>query len=163
MSKHGDLILEIQQCWAQPEQPRVLLEAVGRAFSEAIGFRLYTVTQMLKGGCEVERIHSTNPAVYPVGGRKPVLANAFNERVRTQMQPFLGRTVADFAPYFPDHETIAGLGLGAVINLPVVYDGAVLGTANLLDREGAYDTHHLEPAMEIARQLLPALLVADAA
>jgi transcriptional regulator with GAF, ATPase, and Fis domain len=161
MSSVSNLVLDIQQAWAAPKQPEAVLDAVGRALSQTVGYRLYTVTQMLKGGREVERIHSTNQDVYPVGGRKPVLPNAYSERVRTQMQPFLGRTVADFAPYFPDHETIAGLGLGSVINLPIVYAGAVLGTVNILDREYAYDTQHVEPAMTIARQLLPALLTIE--
>ena len=161
MSSVSDLVLDIQQTWATPDQPAAVLEAVGKALAQTVGYRLYTVTQMLKGGREVERIHSTNQAVYPVGGRKPVLPNAYSERVRQQMQPFLGRTAADFAPYFPDHETIAGLGLGSVINLPVVYGGTVLGTVNILDREHAYDTHHIEPAMTIARQLLPALLTIE--
>lgn len=161
MSSVANLILDIQSTWAAPDQPRSLLEAVGNAFAKTSGFKLYTVTQILQGGREVERIHSTNQDVYPVGGRKPVLPNAYSERVRNQMQPFLGRTVADFAPYFPDHETIAGLGLGSVMNLPIVYGGAVLGTANLLDSEYAYDSHHLEPAMLLARQLLPALLTSE--
>ena len=161
MSAVERLILDVQQSWAKPGQPRELLEAVGRAFSATVGFKLYTVTQILKDGKEVERIYSTNEDVYPVGGRKPVLPNAYSERVRNQMQPFLGRTVEDFRSYFPDHETIAGLGLGSVMNLPIVYGGAVLGTANLLDAPLAYDTQHLEPAMLLARQLLPALLVSD--
>ena len=152
------LAFEVQKAWASPGQPKALLEAAGQAFAAAVGHRLYTVTRMLAGGREVERIHSTNPEVYPVGGRKPVLPNAFSQRVRTEMKPFLAKTPAEFAPLFPDHATITGLGLGCVMNLPVVFGGAVLGTVNLLDREGAYDERHVEPAMTIARQLLPALL-----
>jgi hypothetical protein len=44
------------------------------------------------------------------------------------------------------------------MNLPIIFGGAVLGTVNLLDREGAYEEHHVEPAMIIARQILPVLL-----
>jgi len=43
-------------------------------------------------------------------------------------------------------------------NLPVLYDGRVLGTVNLLDREGAYGEHQLDGAMLLAQQLLPAFL-----
>ncbi|QFU16306.1 GAF domain-containing protein [Microvirga thermotolerans] len=156
------LLLKIQDAWAAPDQPRTVLEAAGEAFAEAVGHRLYTVTRMLAGGREVERIHSTNPEVYPVGGRKPILPNAYTQQVRQEMKPFLARTPAGFAPLFPDHQTITGLGLGCVMNLPVVFGGAVLGTVNLLDREGAYDERHVEPAMLIARQILPVLLERDA-
>jgi len=152
------LALQVQEAWAAPDQPRAILEAAGEAFAKAVGYRLYTVTRMLAGGKEVERIHSTNPEVYAVGGRKPVLPNAYTQRVRSEMKPFLAKTPAGFAPLFPDHETITGLGLGCVMNLPIVFGGAVLGTVNLLDREGVYDERHVEPAMLIARQILPALL-----
>lgn len=153
-----DLALEVQAAWAAPAQPRALLEAAGQAFATVVGFGLYTVTRILSGGREVERIHSTNPAVYPVGGRKPVLANAFTDRINTARRPFLAVSPTGFAPLFPDHATITGLGLGAVMNLPVLFGDTVFGTVNLLDREGAYDEDDLEPAMIIARQILPALL-----
>jgi hypothetical protein len=153
-----DMAFEVQTAWASPVQPRASLEAAGEAFARVVGFGLYTVTRFLSGGREVERIHSTNPEVYPVGGRKPVPLNAFTDRISTARRPFLAVSPAGFAPLFADHATITGLGLGAVMNLPIVFGAAVLGTVNLLDREGAYDESDLEPAMIIARQLLPALL-----
>jgi hypothetical protein len=58
--------------------------------------------------------------------------------------------------------TITGLGLGCVMNLPIVFAGSVLGTVNLLDREGAYNERHVEPAMTIARQILPVLVMKNA-
>lgn len=152
------LAMSVQNAWAAPQQPAAILEAASKAFDEAVGHKLYTVTRMLAGGREVERIHSTNKDVYPVGGRKPVLPNAYTQRVRGEMKPFLAKTPAGFTPLFPDHETITGLGLGCVMNLPIVFGGAVLGTVNLLDREGAYEERHVDRAMIIARQILPALL-----
>ena len=158
MSDILQMAMSVQRAWIAPNQPDPTLEAAGRAFAQAVGYRLYTVTQMLRGGLEVERIYSTNVAVYPVGGRKPVLPNAYTERVRGQMQPFLAKTSAEFAPLFPDHETITSLGLGSVMNLPIVFNGALLGTVNLLDREGAYHEQHVELAMLIAQQIVPAML-----
>jgi GAF domain-containing protein len=155
------MVVNVQRAWAAPNQPSATLEAAGDAFAQTVGYRLYTVTQMLSGGLEVERIYSTNVAVYPVGCRKPMLPNAHTQRVRGEMQPFLAKTPAEFAPLFPDHETITSLGLGSVMNLPVVFNGVLLGTVNLLDSEGAYHEQHVEQAMLIARQLVPALLVAS--
>ncbi|HZH12625.1 MAG TPA: GAF domain-containing protein [Microvirga sp.] len=155
------LALSVQDAWASSNQPNAVLEAAGEAFSKAVGHRLYTVTRNLAGGREVERIYSTNPDVYPVGGRKPVLPNAFTQQVREKMKPFLAKTPAGFIPLFPDHETITGLGLGCVMNLPIIFGGTVLGTVNLLDREGAYDEPHVDVAMIIARQILPVLMEAN--
>ena len=161
MTDVARLVLKVQEAWASPDQPAAILEATGDALQEAVGHRLYTVTCLLAGGHEVERVHSTRPDVYAVGGRKPVLPNAYTERVRREKKPFLARTPAGFAPLFPDHATITDMGLGSVMNLPLVFGGEVLGTVNLLDREGAYDERHVEPALTIARQILPALLNLD--
>lgn len=153
-----DLALGVQEAWAASQQPEAVLKAAGQAFSQIPGYRLYTVTRVLSGGREVERVHSTNTKVYPVGGRKPVLPNAYSQRVRGEKKPFLARTPDGFSPLFPDHQTITGLGLGCVMNLPIIFADAVLGTVNLLDAEGVYEESHVEPAMMIARQILPALL-----
>lgn len=144
--------------WQEPGQPGTTFEAAGSVFQRHIGFGLYTITHILPGGLEVERLHSTNPAAYAVGGRKPVVASAYRDQVFGSLRPFLGRKPADFIPFFPDHPFIVSLGLGAVINVPLVFNGTALASVNLLHREGAYDDHHLEPAMAIARMIVPALL-----
>ncbi len=151
-------LLAIAAAWAQPHQPQATFEAVGAALKQRVGYGLYTITHILPGGREVERLHSTNPQAYAVGGRKPVVANAYREQMFGQGRPFLGRSPADFAPFFPDHPFIVSLGLGSVINLPLAFDGVPLGSVNILDREGAYDESHVEPAFAIARMVIPALL-----
>ncbi|CAN1570283.1 hypothetical protein MCEMSEM23_03183 [Rhabdaerophilaceae bacterium] len=148
----------LAQTWQEPSQPQATFLVAGEVLQRHIGFGLYTITHILPGGLEVERIFSTNPTAYAVGGRKPVLPSAFRDQVFGSMQPFLGRRPADFIPYFPDHAFIVSLGLGAVINVPLIFDGAGLASLNILDREGAYDDHHLAPAMAIARMIVPALL-----
>jgi len=153
-----DLAISVQEAWAASQQPDAVLKAAGQAFLRIPGYRLYTVTRVLPGGREVERIYSTDTKAYPVGGRKPVLPNAYSQRVRREKKPFLARTPDGFSPFFSDHQTITSLGLGCVMNLPIVFADAVLGTVNLLDAEGVYDESHVEPAMMIARQILPALL-----
>ena len=151
-------LARVADAWRDADQPRATFEAAGEAFREQIGFGLYTVTHILPGGREVERLYSTNPQAYAVGGRKPVIPNAFREQMFGTGTPFLGRTPADFSPYFPDHAFIVSLGLGCVINVPLFFAGAPLGSINLLDREGTYDTQHVAPATAIARMVVPALI-----
>lgn len=148
----------IAETWAAANQPHATFDAAGAALKRHVGYGLYTITHVLPGGKEVERLYSTNPVAYAVGGRKPVIKDAFREKVFGTHQPFLGRKPADFAPYFPDHDFIVSLGLGSVINVPLVFDGAALGSVNILDREGAYDEPHVETATAIARMVVPALL-----
>ena len=152
-----ELAFEIQAAWAAPNQPLALFEAGSSAFARLVGHRLYTATWIVPGGAQVERLYSTNETVYPVGGRKPVTQDDYDKLTNEGGRPFLARSPAEFAT-FPDQDVIVGLGLGAVMNLPVRYDGRVLGTVNLLDREGAYGEHQLEGAMLLAQQVLPAFL-----
>ena len=75
-------------------------------------------------------------------------------------QPYLGRTVEDIKWAFFDHELIVSLGCGAVINIPVEWDGRMLGTMNLLDAEGAYSDWQIDPLLPFAPLLIAPFLQA---
>jgi hypothetical protein len=55
------------------------------------------------------------------------------------------------------------MGLGSVINIPVIYDGETIGTMNLLDAEHHYGDAHVAPVARLAPLLIPAFLEARAA
>lgn len=61
--------------------------------------------------------------------------------VLNQHQTFVANTVEEFSDVFPDHQKIAALGLGSVVNLPVILCGALLGTVNFL-----HEKHYYSPA-----------------
>jgi len=116
-----------------------IFTALDRAIATAIGHRLFTVMRYHAESTESERVYSSNPAAYPVGGRKALPAGLWVERVVHERQPFLGRNAGDIRDVFPDHELIASLGLQSVLNIPVLRRGTVLGTLNLLHQENWYD------------------------
>ena len=64
---------------------------------------------------------------------------------------FVANTPPEFAKYFFDHALISSLGLGSCINIPLVENGAVLGTVNLLAEE-----HHFTPEKLAAYEALVA-------
>jgi hypothetical protein len=84
---------------------------------------------------EVERIFSSLPAVYPVSGRKPKRDTEWGAKVLVERRPNLGSGAADIKWAFSDHETILGLDLTEVLNVPVIRSDMVLGTINFL-RDG---------------------------
>ena len=84
------------------------------------------------------RAYTSHPAEYPTSGTKPIERNPWFAQVADRREPFVANTLADIAQVFPDHALIGSLGCGAVINLPVVEEGRVTGTVNLLDAEGRY-------------------------
>jgi hypothetical protein len=63
-------------------------------------------------------------------------------------QPWIGCTADDIRWAFYDHALIASLACESAINMPVIYDGRVLGTMNLLAGAHHYsetDVPLLEP------------------
>jgi len=75
--------------------------------------------------------------------------------VINRQQVFVAHTIEQLAEVFFDHQLIAQLGLGSVINWPIVFNGNVVGTVNLLAGSGAYE----QQSLEILEQLYPWLLV----
>jgi hypothetical protein len=141
-----------------PGQPEALFAALDAACGAVLGHRLFTLMRYHAGSGESERIYTTHPREYPVGGRKPINPTPWAEQILRRQQPYLGRTAADIREVFPDHALIASLGCGSVLNLPVVWDGRSLGTINLLHEEGWYDAGDTELGRLFAALAVPAYL-----
>jgi hypothetical protein len=61
-------------------------------------------------------------------------------------------TIADISKVFPDFELIASLGWGSVMNRPVVLQGKLVTTVNMLDAQ-----HHYTPERVVAAEALLAI------
>jgi len=147
---------------ADPEQPRALFTALERMTAEVLGHRLFTLMRYHAGPSESERVWSSQPSVYPVGGRKRVADTPWAQRIFREGRPYLGRTPAEIQAVFPDHELIFSLGCGSVLNLPVVYAGRVLGTMNLLREAGGYNEGQIALGLACAALAVPAYLLLPA-
>jgi len=101
----------------------------------ALGTRLFTVTVQDLTQDVARRAFSSHPVEYPVSGTKPLTRDGWYDHCITGQQTFVANTTPEFARYFFDHALITSLGLGSCINIPVVQDGTVLGTVNLLAEE----------------------------
>jgi hypothetical protein len=111
------------------------LEALAQAVA---GHRLFTVmTVDMKAGL-ARRAYSNDPVHYPVSGTKPITRNSWFDIVHGERRSFIANTIEDIATVFPDHELIAALGCGSVINLPVVLGGDLVATINMLDAAHHY-------------------------
>ncbi len=139
-------------------QPRAICAALQEVSAGVIGHRLFTVMRFDSARAEVQRLHSSRPDAYPPGGRKQKKATAWADRVLRDRQVYRGTTPADIVSAFDDHATILGLGLGSVLNIPVVYAGRCLGTMNLLHEAGWYRAEDEDAGCALAAFLIPALL-----
>jgi hypothetical protein len=104
---------------------------------------------------ESERCYTNQPDAYPVGGRKPFTESAWSRQVFGERRPYIGRTAEDIRAVFFDHALIISLGCESVLNLPVAYDGRVLGTLNLLHEAGWYGEEDVAPGLCFAALAAP--------
>lgn len=122
----------------------------------SIGCRLFTVMTVDMQAGLARRAFTNDAAHYPVSGTKPITRNRWFDIVHGEKRSFVANTLADIATVFPDHELIGSLGLGSVLNLPVLIAGELMATINMLDAEGHYTPDRVAAA---ERHLtLPAML-----
>jgi len=156
----SDDLAALSRVLAEPDQPQAMFRAFDAAAKRLVGHALFTLLYV--DGQEVARIYSSRPVEYPVSGRKPMGPTPWGKHVMQGKQSYLGRDKAAIRWAFFDHELIISMGLGSVINVPVLYDGQVIGTINLLAPEHHYREEHVAPIERIAPVIVPAFLVARA-
>lgn len=117
---------------ARKAAPLALLQAVEAVAREATGCGLLTAMRFDAAAMTVQRIWSSAPDAYPVGGAKPKRDTDWGRQVLQERRVFVGEGAAAIRAHFPDHDVILGLGLRSIVNVPVVGRGACLGTLNLL-------------------------------
>jgi hypothetical protein len=115
----------------------------------AHGTRLFTVSVQDLDLDVARRAYTSHPVEYPVSGTKPLTRDGWYAACITAQKTFVANTTPEFAKYFFDHALITSLGLGSCINIPLVENGAVLGTINLLAEE-----HHFTPERLAAYEAL---------
>ncbi|MBI3370239.1 MAG: GAF domain-containing protein [Betaproteobacteria bacterium] len=135
-----------------------LFSAVGTALREIVGYRLFTVLYVAPGAEEVARVHTSDPASYPLGGRKRMGPTPWGALVIRRRQPYIGRNDEDIRWAFPDHELIRSLNLSSVLNIAISHDGACVGTLNLLHEANWYGEHHIALAEPFGALLVPSLI-----
>jgi hypothetical protein len=140
------------------DQPGATFRAVEAALAATIGHKLFTVLVHSPDLRQYRRAYSNQPAAYPVGGIKPVSAFPLSHRLLVEGKPYIGRTADDIRAAFLDHEAILSLDCESVLNMPVRWAGATLGSLNLLHVAHWYSDADVTLARLFAQLALPALM-----
>jgi hypothetical protein len=141
-----------------PGQPGASFAALDAAMGAAIGHKLFTILVVDPAAQHSQRYYTNMPEAYPVGGRKPINPTHWFEKVLGQGVPYIGYTYADITDVFFDHELIRSLGCESVLNVPVRWNGASLGTINLLHQAGWYDEGDVALAQHFAALAVPGVM-----
>ena len=139
---------------SDPQQVFATAEAITQ---ELIGHSLFTVMRFDADVMAVQRIYSSNPDAYPIGGRKPKRDTEWGRHVLEQGKVFIGTNDDDIRWAFDDSDVIIGLDLHAVLNVPVRSSTGVIGTMNLLDRTERYGIETANLGIRIADHLVDAI------
>lgn len=144
---------------ANASSPEDIFERAEAVTRMIIGHSLFTVMAFDAERMEVQRCYTSDPENYPVGGRKKKRNTDWGRYVLTLGQPIIGSSEDDIRRFFDDHAVITGLGLCAVMNIPVKRMGTVIGTMNLLDTSPHYTEEDIETGTLITLGLVGALSV----
>ena len=133
---------------------------VDQLVRDTVGYKLLTVLKFVEETQEVERIYSSNPKTYPVGGRKR-LAAINRDHSFAGGQIFLAADADAVKRTYPDYELILGLGASAILNAPIRHAGRRLGTLNCCGTANSYGEEEIAAAKILANLLVPTLLGAN--
>ena len=93
---------------------------------------------------ELQRVWTSDPAAYPVGGRKRKAMTPWTRQLLRRGEVYVGEGEAALREVFDDHERIAALGLRAVVNVPMLdAAGRCRATFNLLGVRPAWRADEL--------------------
>ena len=135
-----------------------LFPALEELSQAKIGHRLFSCSIFRKDvGAKwvAARVYTSDEVNYPTSGLKEIAPTRWTDTVITKRKAFLANNVEGFSDVFSDHEKIAGMGLGSVVNLPVVLCGQFIGTVNLLHDAGYYSDRRSSLLQDL---VLPSLL-----
>lgn len=120
--------------------------------------RLFTVTRSLNETKEVERVYTSNPKAYPVGGRKQKQDTEWGAQVLDRGEPLICHNKADIERVFADHALILSLGIGGMVNVPVLFGGRSMATMNVSHATDRFSDSDLPTLRTLAALLLPLVL-----
>jgi hypothetical protein len=151
-------IAAIQALLGADPDPNAAFKAVEALAAETVGFVFLTTLRVNQAEACVERLHSSDAAAYPVGGRKPLSTNSASHAALDAGEVVLLPDRAAIRAAFFDHELIFSLGSTAIMNAPIRHAGRRLGLLNFCGVENGYGPDEIRKAQLLAGLLAATLL-----
>ena len=158
-----DDLMRLTAFAAEAPRPLAILEGIGVVAQRVIGAKGFTMFRYVPATAEVERIHSSDFAAYPVGGRKRIADYPTNQSVLARGEVYIAHGPDDIRGTYKDYEKIFGLGVTSIMNVPVRFGGANIGAMNLFGEAGRFDAGKAADARMLAGLMVAPLLALGAA
>ncbi|SFC50014.1 GAF domain-containing protein [Polaromonas sp. OV174] len=92
---------------------------------------------------ELQRLWSSKPGAYPVGGRKHKPMTPWARQLLRRGEIFVGEGDATLAEVFDDHAQMTSMGLHAIVNVPLLAGGRCVATFNVTGSRSQWQPHEV--------------------
>ena len=158
MTDHSQAIAAFDAAIAEAKGADDAFKALQTLTEASVGAKLFTYMTVDMQAELARRAYSSDPVNYPASGTKPLRYDSWFDIVHKQRQYFVANSIDDIAKVFPDYELIDSLGCQSVVNMPVVIDGELIGTVNMLHEAGYYTPERVQMIRDVIA--VPAKLAA---
>ncbi|MBL1420229.1 MAG: hypothetical protein COC24_006935 [Alphaproteobacteria bacterium] len=128
---------------------------ISQILNQQIGHKLLTFTVIHPSEKHVIRLFSNLEGDYALEDTKPMVKDEWSQQVIENSIPFYISTAKEMQPILPDYQKLADMGLGSMMNIPITQNGKTIGTANLLDADGAYKNIDFTPLIKTCQLAAP--------
>lgn len=139
--------------------PSALFAAIEGVARRRLDASLVTAMRHHQAEAQVERLYSSNIAAYPVGGRKTKRDTAWSRRVLAEHRVMVNSGDDALREAFDDHATIFALGIHSIVNVPLVSEGACVGTLNISRAKAEWIADEVALARALGLAALAAVLM----
>jgi GAF domain-containing protein len=144
---------------AVAKSPQALFEAIHQLAQRRLDAGLVTAMRHHEAAATVERLYSSNPQAYPVGGRKLKRDSDWSRHVLLEHRVLVSAGDDAIRVHYADHATIFGLGLHSCVNVPLVSEGRCVGTLNVLAARADWSEDELAAARVLGLAALAGVLM----
>lgn len=122
--------------------------------------KLFTGLNHLVATSEVERLFSSHPDAYPVGGRKQKQDTHWGKKTIDEGLLYICHGPADIERTFFDHALIFSLGVGGMVNVPVMFENTCVASLSISSPDDRFSEADAPILDLIAGLSLPLILAA---
>lgn len=152
MNEVDDSLQAFEKTIAGATTPDAIFQHLEAVAQQHVGVKLFTVMDYVASRNMGRRCYTNNPESYPASGWIALCDNNWFDSVIRNHQTYVANDIDQIAQDFADADLIASLGCGAIVNLPLLQNGQVIATVNLLNRAGHFNNQKLADAHRV---LLP--------
>lgn len=116
--------------------PQQLIALMNAQFLALPGVRNVTWLAVAPDKSVTHRIGTSDSTGFPIGGFDPIDNGPWCKRIFGDKRAVVGNSPAGMAEFIPETEDLVKMGYGATMCTPIVINGEVAGTVNMLGDEG---------------------------